>query len=133
MKYLLDTNICIYCINRNPQKVIRRLQKLQIGDAGISAITYSELQYGVANSSDPERNLAALLEFVAPLEIADYSSTAAEAYGPIRATLKRKGTMIGPLDLLIASHALALGAILITNNVREFNRIPDLRVENWTR
>jgi tRNA(fMet)-specific endonuclease VapC len=133
MKYLLDTNICIYCIKKNPEMVFERMQSQKIGDIGISAITYSELQYGVFLSSDVERNTAALAEFVVPLEIADYTADVAETYGFIRATLKKRGRLIGPLDLLIAAHALHLQSTLVTNNVREFSRISGLNVENWTR
>jgi tRNA(fMet)-specific endonuclease VapC len=132
MKYMLDTNICIYCIRRSPQKVFRRMQDREIGDVGISAITYSELQYGVANSSNSDRNSIALAEFIAPLEVLDYTGEIAETYGSIRSTLKRKGKLIGPLDLLIAAHALHLESTLVTNNVREFSRIPGLKIENWT-
>lgn len=132
MKYLLDTNICIYCIKRNPQKVFERMEERRVGEVGISAITYSELQFGVANSSAPEQNRIALVEFIAPLEVADYTMDVAEIYGSIRSLLKRKGRLIGPLDLLIAAHSLYLETTLVTNNVREFARIPGLKLENWT-
>jgi len=108
------------------------MQEQEIGEVAISVITYSELQFGVANSSDPERNGIALAEFIAPLEVVDYTADVAETYGSIRALLKRKGTVIGPLDLLIAAHAMRLGSTLVTNNVREFARIPGLKKENWT-
>ena len=130
---MLDTNICIYCIRRSPRKVFERMQDQEIGDVTISAITYSELQFGVANSSDPEQNGIALAEFIAPLEIANYTADIAETYGSIRSFLKRKATLIGPLDLLIAAHALRLESTLVTNNVREFARIPGLNIENWAR
>ena len=133
MKYLLDTNICIYIINRRPEKVYRRFREHAIGDVGISAITVSELQYGVSKSSNPSQNQIALSQFLAPLEIDDYPSSAAEHYGNIRAQLERKGKPIGANDLLISAHALALDATLVTNNIREFRRITALRVENWTR
>jgi tRNA(fMet)-specific endonuclease VapC len=108
------------------------MQDREIGDVGISAITYSELRYGVANSSNSDRNSIALAEFIAPLEVLDYTGEIAETYGSIRSTLKRKGKLIGPLDLLIAAHALHLESTLVTNNVREFSRIPKLKIENWT-
>ena len=132
MRYMLDTNICIYCIKRNPRRVFDRLRSQEIGDVGISAITFSELQFGVANSSDQEQNGIALTEFVAPLEVADYTAEIADVYGSIRALLKKRGRIIGPLDLLIAAHALRLETTLVTNNVREFGRIPGLKIENWT-
>ena len=132
MKYLLDTNICIYCIRKTPQKVFRRIHEQVVGDIGISAITFSELEFGVANSSNPDQNQTALSELVSVLEIADYTSEVAPIYGAIRAALHKKGQLIGPLDLLIAAHSLYLGTVLVTNNVREFNRVPGLHVENWT-
>ena len=131
MKYLLDTNICIYLIKRRPPKVFERFKRHRVGDIGISAITYSELCFGVANSSRPDENGAALGEFLAPLEVHDYSAAAAAVYGHIRAELSRHGRPIGPLDTLIAAHALHLGAVLVTNDVAEFRRIPSLKVENW--
>ena len=133
MKYMLDTNICIYCIKKSPDNVFRHLQDCEIGEVVISAITYSELRYGVANSSDPERNGLALAEFLSPLEILDYTSDVANVYGSIRSLLKRRGKLIGPLDLLIAAHAVRLQLTLVTNNTREFSRISGLTIENWTR
>jgi tRNA(fMet)-specific endonuclease VapC len=133
MKYLLGTNICIYIIKKNPEKVFRKFREFQVGDVGISAITMSELEYGVENSSHPQRNREALYEFLAPLEIAPYPPEAAQVYGSIRAYLQSKGRVIGPLDLLIAAHASYLGCTLVTNNTSEFLRVPNLLVENWTR
>jgi len=98
---------------------------------GFRQLTYSELQFGVANSSAPEQNRIALVEFIAPLEVADYTMDIAEIYGSIRSSLKRKGRLIRPLDLLIAAHSLYLETTLVTNNVREFARIPGLKLENW--
>jgi tRNA(fMet)-specific endonuclease VapC len=108
------------------------MQDREIGDVGISAITYSELRFGVANSSNPEQNSIALAEFIAPLEVLDYTAEIAETYGSIRSILKTRGRLIGPLNLLIAAHALHLESTLVTNNVREFSRIPGLEIENWT-
>ncbi len=132
MRYLLDTNMCIYIIRRRPPQVIERLRQTQPGDVGVSAITASELEYGAAKSSRPAESYSALARFLAPLEVAPYGHSAAEAYGPIRAELEATGRLIGPLDLLIAAHARALGVTLLTNNEREFRRIPGLSVENWT-
>ena len=130
--FLLDTDICIYLIKKQPAQALARLQALDISQVGISTITLSELEYGVSKSSKPEQNKLALAEFVAPLEIIAYGDAAAAHYGHIRTLLERQGTPIGPLDTLIAAHALALGCALVTNNDREFSRIPDLVVENWT-
>ncbi len=131
MKYLLDTNTCIYLIKKQPSHIVDRLKRLRIGDVGISAITLSELAYGVANSQHSEQNELALQEFIAPLEIAAYPSEAAMTYGQLRADLKKKGELMGPLDMLIAAHALYLGAVLVTNNVSEFSRVKHLLIENW--
>ena len=131
MRYMLDTDACIALIKRKPGSVIRRLSVLAPGDAGISVITLAELRYGVMKSAAIERNAAALGEFLLPLEIADFGAAAAEAYGRVRAGLEKAGTPIGPLDTQIGAHALSLGAVLVTNNVREFRRIPGLKIENW--
>lgn len=131
MRYLLDTNACIYIIKRSPPKVLARLSQLHVGDVGVSAITCCELQFGVANSSDPERNQSALNEFLAPLDVLDFPGAAALVYGEVRARLRRAGTPIGNYDLLIAAHALHLGLVLVTNNTREFRRVPHLKIENW--
>ena len=131
MRYLLDTNTCIYVIKRSPPQVYKRLRKLRIGEVGISAITFCELQFGVTNSSKPEENQLALTEFLAPLEVMDFPSAAAITFGEIRSRLKRAGTPIGSYDLLIAAHALEQGLILVTNNLKEFKRVPGLELENW--
>jgi len=128
---MLDTDACIALIKRKPASVIRRLSVLEPGDAGISAITLAELRYGVMKSEAVERNAAALADFLLPLEIADFDTAAAETYGRVRAGLEKAGTPIGPLDTQIGAHALSLGAVLVTNNVREFRRIPGLKIENW--
>ena len=131
IKYLLDTNICIYVIKKSPLKVFNKLKTLKIGDVGISSITYCELQYGVSNSALKERNQNVLNEFLAPLDVIAYPSEAAVLYGDIKVALTRKGYPIGPLDLLIGVHALYLDVTLITNNIKKFSRIPDLKIKNW--
>jgi len=131
MRYLLDTNICIYIIKRSPVSVRERFKRLHVGDVGVSAITYCELEYGIARSQRPEKNRAALLEFLAPLEVQDFPSAAAVSFGAIRARLQAAGTPIGNFDLLIAAHALHNGLTLVTNNAREFARVPGLLIENW--
>lgn len=131
MKYLLDTDSCIYIINRQPQAVRRRMAGLPIGAVGISSITYAELAYGANNNERAEANLARLDAVVASTEVLPFDAAAARKYGELRANLERLGQLIGPLDMLIAGHALALDLILVTNNGREFGRVPGLELENW--
>ena len=131
MRYLLDTNICIYIAKRRPAKVVSRLEQLQPGDVGMSVVTFLELTYGACKSQRVVENLARLeqLERVVPAQPLD--AQVARDYGRIRADLEQKGALIGAYDLLIAAHALSLGLTLVTNNVREFRRVPGLKVENW--
>jgi tRNA(fMet)-specific endonuclease VapC len=131
MKFLLDTNICIYIIKKRPADVINRFKNIDPGDIAISSITLAELQFGVMKSSDPVRNQEALYKFITPLEIVDFDYFDTLEYGKTRAYLESKGTPIGPLDTLIASQALSKGLILVSNNLKEFSRIPDLVMENW--
>lgn len=132
MRFMLDTNICIYLIKNDPSRVIARLKRHDLGEVGISSISAAELAYGVAKSGS-ERNRAALEKFLLPLEIAPFDEKAAWFYGDLRAILERAGTPIGPLDTQIAAHALSIGCTLVTNNVREFERVPQLQVENWAK
>jgi len=132
MKLLLDTNICIYIIKQKPANVLKRFLEYQIGDIGISTITLSELRYGVAKSSHRDKNAKALDEFTIPLEVVPYDEAAAHVYGDIRASLEKDGTPIGSMDMLIAAHAVSLGIPLVTNNTREFIRIPSLNLIDWT-
>ena len=131
MRLLLDTDICIYAINQHRPEALRRLRRHAVGEVGISAITYAELRYGVENSVDARRNLERLERFLLPLEILPFDTEAGRHYGHVRTALKRAGRIIGANDLLIAAHALALGVTLVTNNVREFERVEGLRVERW--
>ena len=131
MKYLLDTNICIYLIKRRPERVIHELTKHAVSELGISTITAAELWHGVGRSQSFERSRAALEQFLIPLVIADFDSAAAAVYGQVWATLEKQGRPIGPFDTLIAAHALSLGVTLVTNNEREFRRVPGLTVVNW--
>lgn len=133
MKFMLDTNTCIYIIKRKPHKVIERFKQTEISQIGISAITLSELLYGVSKSSKPEQNQVALAQFIAPLEILPYGDEAAQYYGDIRTGLEKQGTPIGSLDMLIAAHALSAACTLVTNNETEFIRVSKLKVENWVR
>ena len=131
IRFMLDTNTCIYIIKQKPAKVIERFRQTEVSQIGISSITLSELQFGVAKSSRPEQNQIALTQFVAPLEIMAYDDGAAQYYGDLRAGLERAGAPIGAMDMLIAAHALSLDCILITNNQKEFARIPNLKIDNW--
>jgi len=130
MQYMLDTNICIYAIKNRPASVLARLRANETAGIGLSSISVAELFFG-AEKNGSARNLVALRHFLEPLEIADFDQVAAEAYGRLRNILERDGTPIGPLDTQIAAHALALGITLVTNNTREFARVPGLRLENW--
>jgi len=130
--YLLDTNICIYLIKKKPQLVLERLEAIPLNQIFISIITVAELQYGVKKSSDPIKNQAALTEFLSSFSVINFDTQATFEYGNIRSDLERKGIPIGPLDTLIAAHAKSQSMTLVTNNVREFNRIEGLVLENWT-
>lgn len=130
MRYLLDTNICIYVINQRPNAVLGKFLAHEGDGLAVSVITASELYWGVRKSGSA-RNLLALEKFLAPLTVLDYTLAAAQAYGVLRAALERKGTPIGPLDMQIAAHALALDMTLVSNNLREFKRVRGLKLENW--
>ena len=131
--YLLDTDACIYLINRRAghERLFDHLEKLDYGDVLISSITAAELEYGIAKSKRGAENRNRYALFIARFEIALFDEHAAAAYGALRVTLEAAGTPIGPLDTLIAAHALALKATLITNNLREFSRVEKLKIENW--
>ena len=133
MKYMLDTNICIYCIKRKPPEVIAKFQQYNPDEICISSITYSKLMHGVEKSQAIEKNRLALTLFLSPIQIISFDAEAAEAYGKIRAALEKRGTPIGPMYMLIAGHAQAKNLILVTNNTREFNRVDNLIVEDWTK
>ena len=119
-------------MNKLPVEVIKKFKQFKLGDISISTITVSEIQYGIAKSTHPVKNQLRLDEFLAPLEILDYNEIAARTYGAIRFLLQKRGQPNGSLDLLIASHALSQNLILVTNNDKEFKRIENLKVENWT-
>ena len=125
-----DTNICIYAIKQRPPEVLAALRAQEVAGLGLSSVTVAELAFGVAKSGSA-RNQRALEQFLEPLEIADFDRSAALVYGRLRAALEAAGTPIGPLDTQIAAHALALGVILVSNNQREFARVPGLRLEDW--
>ena len=131
MRYMLDTNICIYVIKHKPETVFRKLQTIHPEDVCISSVTYAELVQGVEKSIAVEKNRLALSMLLANMEILDFDVDAADCYGKIRAGLEKKGTPIGPLDMMIAGHAQSLGYTIVTNNVKEFSRVAALKIENW--
>lgn len=131
MKVMLDTNICIALIKQKPANVVKKFNDFQVGEICISTVTLAELRYGVAKSQYQEKNQAALDDFILPLEIAEFDEVAANYYGVLRANLETKGTPIGAMDLMIGAHALSQNLTIVTNNVREFKRIPKLVVVDW--
>ena len=131
--YLLDTNIFIDMLRRPDSVAFKHLVPLKPDNVGISAITLAELEYGVHKSANPSRNGQLLIEACTPLTILPFDNAAASAYGWVRSHLEAKGTPIGPMDTLIAAHALSIDATLVTNNMREYKRIKGLRLENWLR
>lgn len=132
MKYMLDTNICIYAIKHKPDIVIKKFLSHDPEEICISAITYAELMHGVEKSMAVEKNRVAMSLFLSPITILQFDERAAEEYGRIKAELEKKGTPIGPMDTLIAGHVRSSGLILVTNNTREFSRVVGLAVEDWT-
>ena len=132
MRYMLDTNICIYAIRHKPEIVIGELNRHDPSDVCISSVTYAELVHGIEKSASAERNRLALSMLLANIEILNFDGNAADCYGRIRAELEKKGTPIGPLDTMIAGHAQSLGYTIVTSDVKAFRRIPDLLIENWS-
>lgn len=132
MKYMLDTNICIYTIKHKSETAVKNFLKHAPDEICISAITYAELIYGVEKSQAKDKNRVAIILFLSAISILEFNNYAAEEYGKVRAELERKGTPIGPMDTLIAGHARYEGLILVTNNTREFSRVENLKIEDWT-
>lgn len=132
MMFMLDTNTCIYLIKQKSRNLLKRFNNHSVGDIGISSITLAELQYGVAKSLYVDKNREALAEFILPLEIADFDEKAAESYGTVRTGLEKAGKPVGSMDMLIGAHALSLDVTVITNNIKEFRKIKNLKVEDWT-
>jgi len=128
---MLDTNICIYIIKNKPTSVMQRFQEYNIGDISLSSITVSELYYGAYKSQYIEKNLLALEHFLQAFNILEYDLKASIEYGQIRASLEKKGNVIGGLDMQIAAHAKSLDMTLVTNNTKEFIRVNDLVIDNW--
>ena len=131
MRYMLDTNICIYAIKHKPEQVLQRLLAHDPAEVCISSVTYAELIHGVEKSRAVEKNRLALALLLANIEIMNFDAAAAESYGKIRADLEKQGTPIGPLDMMIAGHAMSLDYTVVTNNIKEFSRVKDLKLENW--
>ena len=131
MSFMLDTNICIYMIKTRPDTVIKHLVAKRPHEVGISSVTLAELRYGVEKSAKVEKNRLALEMLTSSLQVLPFDSFAAERYGSIRAHLEKNGKLIGPMDLLIAAHASSMNWTLVTNNLKEFKRVPDLNLENW--
>ena len=127
---LLDANTCIYIINNRPPNVLERFRKYKAGEVGISSIAASELAYGVAKSGSLQ-NRKALEIFLAPLQILPFDSQCLWFYADLRASLEKQGLPIGPMDTLIAAQALSIDGTLVTNNIKEFVRVPKLKLENW--
>jgi tRNA(fMet)-specific endonuclease VapC len=131
VKYLLDTDTCIYAL-KGREEVLRRLLAHSPAEVALSVITEAELRTGAAKSTAAHKTLKRVEAFLAPLTVLDFTSPDAVAYATVRGRLERAGTPIGPLDTLIAAHALALDAVVVTNNTREFHKVPRLRVEDWS-
>jgi tRNA(fMet)-specific endonuclease VapC len=130
LKYLLDTNIVIYVLKRRPKEVLE-IFNTNASRMAISSITLSELIYGAEKSANVDKNLEAIEEFISHLEVLPYNAKASQHYGQIKAALEKKGKIIGENDIHIAAHVISQGLILVTNNLREFKRVPNLALENW--
>jgi len=133
VQYLLDTDICVYIARRKPETIWARWQRMEVGELGMSVITYLELVYGAVKSQQPEANLARVEELREHIPVLSLGPDVARTYAQIRRTLEKKGTPIGPYDLVIAAHAVSLGLTLVIANVRSFARVEGLQVENWVR
>ncbi len=131
LRYLLDTNICIYIAKNRPPSVARRFSRLEVGSVGMSVITYGELRFGAEKSALRERALEALGQLTDLIPVIAPAVAVGTHYGALRAHLERAGTPIGNNDLWIAAHAQSLGVTLVTNNTREFERVTGLKVKNW--
>ncbi|HDQ04005.1 MAG TPA: type II toxin-antitoxin system VapC family toxin [Deltaproteobacteria bacterium] len=129
--YLLDTNICIYIINKNPVQVVSHITSLKPHQIKLSSISVAELEYGVSKSKNREINRQAIISFASAFDIIDFDDNDAEVYGLIRAELEKKGQLIGPYDMQIAAQAISRDLILVTNNISEFSRITNIKLENW--
>ncbi len=131
MLYMLDTNICIYLLKNKPPGIREKLERIEFGNLAISSISVAELYFGIEKSRNPQKNLINLNKFLSPIIIIPFNIHAARIYGTIRNMLEKEGKLIGPNDMLIAAHALSTDSILVTNNIKEFKRVPKLKLENW--
>lgn len=131
MRYMLDTNICIYLIKNRPPSVREQFERCARGEIAVSSVTVAELAYGVQQSQHKRRNEVTMTKFLAPLETLDFDTRAAIDFGRVKVDLEAVGRPIGPYDMMIAAHARSMGMTLVTNNVREFERVDGLTVENW--
>ena len=129
--YLLDTNICIYIINKKPESVIKKFDNLNPDEIKISTITVAELEYGVSKSKKRDQNRLALRNFLSAFEIITFDTKDAEIFGIIRSDLENRGEPIGPYDMQLTAQALARDLVLVSNNTNEFNRVKKLKLENW--
>lgn len=130
--YLLDTNICIFAIKKRPEGILGKIQKNLDHGIFVSSLTIAELEIGVENSQRPEENRLALVEFLSIFDYLNFDDEDAIAYGKLKVHLRLSGTIIDPIDLLLASQALSKGLIMVTNNIKEFSRVPVLKVKDWT-
>lgn len=133
MRFMLDTNTCVELIRRRNDRILRKIQRLRPDDLCVSSVTLSEMEYGAAKSAYPEKNRLALAEFMTALNVLAYDDAVAPVYGRVRAELERAGTPIGPLDTMIAAHALSLGLTVVTDDEGEFRRVSGLKVQNWAK
>ena len=133
LRYLLDTNICIYLAKQKPISVLHKFEQLSIGEVGMSTITFGELVYGVQKSDHPKKTLQLLQEITNLIPVLPISTETGKHYGEIRSKLEKQGNLIGNNDLWIAAHALDLNLILVTNNIKEFSRVTHLKLENWVK
>ena len=133
MSYMLDTCILIHIIRDQNLNIIEMMRRKTPGEICVSSVTVAEMEYGAAKSSKVDDNRDALYQFLSPLVILPFDQKAAYEYGLVRSHLERKGMVIGSMDMMIAAHARSIPAVIVTDNVREFTRVPDLSVENWLR
>lgn len=131
MGFMLDTDTCIHIVKHRPTALRDKLENIASGEIAVSGIVVAELAYGIEHSAHKRHNRQALDEFLSHIVLEDWPTEAASEYGKVRSHLRRKGTPIGAMDLLIAAHALHTGATLVTGNIREFQRVPRLKMENW--
>lgn len=132
MRYLLDTNIIIFILKNRFESIRSRIENAGIDNVCVSSLTVAEMEFGAAKSQNPDTARARLYEFLTPFEILPFDSKSAEYYGRIRAAMEKTGSIIGPIDLLIASVGISNGCCVVTHNSKEFLRVPNLKVEDWT-